>query len=97
MANSFLSEVALERMANRLLARYEGRYGPIKCHPVRVERILEGLAQKVSNFRDFMGSCRSFRATQLSREDHSPATWTFSARREGRLRPAPDVAPGHDV
>lgn len=28
-------------MANRLLARYEGRYGPIPCPPVPVESILE--------------------------------------------------------
>ena len=43
MATSFLSEAALERMANRLLARYEGRYGPIGSPPVPVECILEDI------------------------------------------------------
>ena len=43
MTNSFLAESELERMANRLLARYEGRYGPIDRPPVPVESILEDI------------------------------------------------------
>lgn len=41
VANRFLSDVELERLANRLLARYEERYGPIACPPVPIESILE--------------------------------------------------------
>lgn len=41
VANRFLSDAELERLANRLLARYEERYGPIACPPVPVESILE--------------------------------------------------------
>ena len=41
MSKKFLPEAELERMANRLLARYEGRHGPISCPPVPVESILE--------------------------------------------------------
>lgn len=43
MTNGFLSESELEGMANRLLARYEGRYGPIDRPPVPVESILEDI------------------------------------------------------
>ena len=43
MTNSFLSEAALERMANRLLARYEDRYGTIDYPPVPVESVLENI------------------------------------------------------
>ena len=43
LTNGFLSEAAIERMANGLLARYEGRYGPIDCPPVPVESILEDI------------------------------------------------------
>ena len=42
-ANSFLAETELERMANRLLARYESQYGPIDNPPVPVESILEDI------------------------------------------------------
>ncbi len=41
VANRFLSDAELERLANRLLARYEERYGPIACPPVPVESTLE--------------------------------------------------------
>ena len=41
MANTFLSNAELERMASGLLAQYEARYGPIDNPPVPVERILE--------------------------------------------------------
>ena len=40
---SFLAEAELERMANRLLVRYEGRYGTIDNPPVPVESILEDI------------------------------------------------------
>ena len=43
VANRFLSDVELERLANRLLARYEERYGSIPCPPVPVESILENI------------------------------------------------------
>ena len=41
--NSYSPEAALERMAYRLLGRYEERYGPIACPPVPVESILENI------------------------------------------------------
>ena len=41
VTNKFLPDTELERLANRLLARYEGRYGPIARPPVPVESILE--------------------------------------------------------
>ena len=41
MTNSFLAESEIERMATRLLARYEGQCGLIDCPPVPVESILE--------------------------------------------------------
>ncbi len=43
VANKFLSDAQLERLANRLLARYEERYGPIARPPVPVESILEDI------------------------------------------------------
>ena len=43
MTNSFLAESEIERMATRLLARYESRYGPIDCPPVPIESILEDI------------------------------------------------------
>ena len=43
MTNGFLAESELERTANRLLARYEGRYGTIDNPPVPVESILEDI------------------------------------------------------
>ena len=43
ITNSFLAETELERMANRLLARYEGLCGAIDCPPVPVESLLEDI------------------------------------------------------
>ena len=41
MPNKFLADAEIERRADRLLGRYEVRYGPISGPPIPVERILE--------------------------------------------------------
>ena len=41
MTSKFLADAEIERRANRLLSRYEVRYGPISGPPIPVEHILE--------------------------------------------------------
>ena len=41
MTSKFLADAEIERRADRLLGRYEVRYGPISGPPIPVERILE--------------------------------------------------------
>ena len=41
MTSKFLADTELERRADRLLGRYEVRYGPISSPPIPVERTLE--------------------------------------------------------
>ena len=43
MTSKFLADAELERRANRLLGRYEVRYGPITSPPIPVEHILENV------------------------------------------------------